>query len=112
MSKHLKHKPTGPFHWDGQREHAAEVARTFAKASIHGWVRNNVPNGTNWRDANPPPQVLAAFETAYENRIVAQSLRAPVVRNVQIVVTGVDALGRTVSETIEPEGWDMDGLGR
>lgn len=47
-----------------------------------------------------------------DNRIVAQSLRAPVVRNVQIVVTGVDALGRTVSETIEPEGWDMDGLGR
>lgn len=66
MVKHLTLKPTGPFHWDGQHEHATEVARTFAKAHFHGWVRHNVPNGTHWRDANPPPQVVAAYEAAYE----------------------------------------------
>lgn len=37
--------------------------------------------------------------------IVAQSLRAPTVRNVRVQEV-------TVTDTPEPEGWDIDGLDR
>lgn len=40
-------------------------AEDNAKAAWQGWVRANVPNGTNWLDANPPPRVLEAYERAF-----------------------------------------------